>query len=175
MALPVLLENYSTSGLACALSELAGSRPERPWLTLTSKELPLRGLADWANCTSYYKYLAPLTPVSHPDLRTLESNPGILSEEPVLTVTLLTISSRYMHLTGAGSQTRSMMVHERLWKYLQNMVTRMFWGQEQFGGGFCGAGGRKRASKGTERGRLRTVGTVERYVKSTIRDLTIRR
>ncbi|MCJ1230631.1 hypothetical protein MMC12_007305 [Toensbergia leucococca] len=36
------------------------------------------------------------------------------------------------------------------------MITRMFWGQEQFGGGFCGAGNRKGG-----RGRLRTLGTIE--------------
>ncbi|KAL8930656.1 MAG: hypothetical protein Q9208_000527 [Pyrenodesmia sp. 3 TL-2023] len=51
------------------------------------------------------------------------------------------------------------MVHERLWNYLQNMITRMFWGQEQFGGGFCGAGPRK--AKSTVRGGLRTLGTIE--------------
>lgn len=51
------------------------------------------------------------------------------------------------------------MVHERLWSYLQNMITRMFWGQEQFGGGFCGAGPRK--GKSTVRGGLRTLGTIE--------------
>ncbi|KAL8907941.1 MAG: hypothetical protein Q9207_001087 [Kuettlingeria erythrocarpa] len=51
------------------------------------------------------------------------------------------------------------MVHERLWSYLQNMITRMFWGQEQFGGGFCGAGPRR--AKTTVRGGLRTLGTIE--------------
>ncbi|KAL8737274.1 MAG: hypothetical protein Q9181_001828 [Wetmoreana brouardii] len=51
------------------------------------------------------------------------------------------------------------MVHERLWSYLQNMITRMFWGQEQFGGGFCGAGSRK--PKSSVKGGLRTLGTIE--------------
>ena len=145
------------------------------WLVHSKRSHGLHGLVctlyreklhDWADYSSYYKYVAPLTPVSHPDLRALDTNPGILSEEPVLTVTLLTIASRYMRLTGPGSQTRSMMVHERVLKYLQNMMTRMFWGQDQFGGGFCGAGARKRTPKGLEKGRLRTVGTIERYVWS---------
>lgn len=39
------------------------------------------------------------------------------------------------------------------------MITRMFWGQEQFGGGFCGAGSRK--PKSTVKGGLRTLGTIE--------------
>ncbi|KAI4107153.1 MAG: hypothetical protein L6R37_001854 [Teloschistes peruensis] len=43
--------------------------------------------------------------------------------------------------------------------FVQNMITRMFWGQEQFGGGFCGAGPRKLRS--TVNGGLRTLGTIE--------------
>ena len=111
---------------------------------------------------SFYKYLAPLTPIITPDLRDLEANPRLLSEEPVMTVTLLTIASRYVRLTGPGSQTRSLMISERLWQYLQNMMTRMFWGQEQFGGGFCRAGARRSPSQTPDKGRLRTYGTVER-------------
>ena len=53
------------------------------------------------------------------------------------------------------------MVHERLWSYLQNMITRMFWGQEQFGGGFCGAGMKKLPPRSAIKGGLRTVGTIE--------------
>ncbi|KAL9128162.1 MAG: hypothetical protein Q9217_003105 [Psora testacea] len=110
----------------------------------------------------YYKYLAPLTPISPPDLRNLRKNPGLLLEEPMLTVTLLTIASRYMKVTGTGSQTRSYMIHERLWQYLQSMITRMFWGQEQFGGGFCGAGARRsKGARSADKGKLRSLGTIE--------------
>lgn len=80
----------------------------------------------------------------------------------MLTVTLLTIASRYMKLEGPGSVTRSFMVHERLWTYLQNTITRMFWGQEQFGGGFCGAGAQRRGQSSGSRGSLRSLGTIER-------------
>ena len=37
------------------------------------------------------------------------------------------------------------------------MISRMFFAQEQFGGGFCGAG-----TKAGEQGGLRTLGTIER-------------
>ena len=77
----------------------------------------------------------------------------------MLVVTMLTIASRYKQLPGPGSKSRSYMVHERLWNYLQNMISRMFWGQEQFGGGFCGAGSRK--LKSPLKGGLRTLGTIE--------------
>lgn len=37
----------------------------------------------------------------------------------------------------------------------------MFWGQEQFGGGFCGAGMKKLPPRSAIKGGLRTVGTIE--------------
>lgn len=78
-------------------------------------------------------------------------------------VTLLTIASRYMRLPGPGGQTRSYMIHERLWMYLQNMITRMFWGQEQYGNGFPLLGTRRRGGKPAEKGGLRALGTIERF------------
>ena len=80
----------------------------------------------------------------------------------MLTVTILTIATRYKKLTGPGGQSRSFMIHERFWNYLQNMITRMFWGQEQFGGGFCGAGSLKVDQK-ADRAGLRSLGSIERY------------
>lgn len=41
------------------------------------------------------------------------------------------------------------------------MITRMFWGQEQFGGGFCGAGMKKLPPRSAIKGGLRTMGTIE--------------
>lgn len=51
------------------------------------------------------------------------------------------------------------MIHERLWNHLQNLITRMFWGQEQFGGALSGAGLRS----GVQKEGLRSLGTIERY------------
>ncbi|KAL8664637.1 MAG: hypothetical protein Q9202_002907 [Teloschistes flavicans] len=93
------------------------------------------------------------------DFRSPETHPRFLADEPLLAVTVLSIASRYKQLSGPGGESRSYMVHERLWSHLQNMITRMFWGQEQFGGGFCGAGPRKIRS--TVNGGLRTLGTIE--------------
>ena len=107
----------------------------------------------------FYKHLAPLTPISPPDFRSPSSHARLLNDEPMLAVTLLTIAARYKRMSGPGAQSRSFLIHEKLWVYLQGMITRMFWGQEQFGGGFCGAGTAKRSSNG--RG-LRSLGTIER-------------
>ncbi|MCJ1393524.1 hypothetical protein MMC18_006399 [Xylographa bjoerkii] len=109
----------------------------------------------------FYKYLAPLTPIGPLQFRFPASHAKLLSEEPVLTVTLLTIASRFMVLTGPAGQSRSFTVHDKLWTYLQAMITRMFWGQEQSGGGFCGAGATREQRSAVTRGGLRGLGTVE--------------
>ncbi|KAI9837359.1 MAG: hypothetical protein M1819_000434 [Sarea resinae] len=118
----------------------------------------------------FYTYLAPLTPISPPSFRSPADHARLLSEEPVLTITILTIASRHMNLSGPGAISRSYTVHEKLWTYLRGMIGRMFWGQEQFGGGFCGAGASvldaqaQNSStlwKDVRKGSLRTLGTVE--------------
>ena len=109
----------------------------------------------------FYDHMASLTPISPPDFSDLSTHGKLLNEEPMLTVTLLTISSRYMELKGPGGDSRSFKIHEQLWQYLQGMITRMFWGQEQFGGGFCGAGKTSEEVEARRRG-LRSLGTAER-------------
>ena len=107
----------------------------------------------------FYKHLAPMTAICPPDFSSPSSHLKLLSDEPMLAVTLLTIAARYKKMSGPGAQSRSFLIHEKLWLYLQGMITRMFWGQEQFGGGFCGAGAAKRSSNGKG---LRSLGTIER-------------
>jgi len=110
----------------------------------------------------FYTYLSPLTPIVVPDYRDHATHGKLLKEEPMLVVTLLTISSRFARLTGAGAASRASAIHEKLWKYLQGMIDRMIWGQEQFGGGFCGAGQQPGSDVNPlSRKGLRTLGTVE--------------
>lgn len=115
----------------------------------------------------YYAYLSPLTPISPPTFRNPASHITLLTEEPILTVTLLTIASRYRPMPGPGGHCRSHAIHEQLWTYLRSMVERVVWGQEAFGGGFCGSGVEAAQSsntapwRGLRRGSLRTLGTIE--------------
>jgi hypothetical protein len=89
----------------------------------------------------------------------------LLTEEPILAIALLTIASRHMRLSGPGAGSRAYSIHDKLWTYLRCMVERLLWGQEQFGGGFCGGGAVKvresKAGQITWKGSLRTLGTVE--------------
>ncbi len=110
----------------------------------------------------FYKYLSPMTPITIPDLRSPLVHAKLLSDEPMLAVTLLTISSRYMVLTGPGAVSRAFAIHEKLWTFLHGMINRMIYGQEQFGGGFCGAGLKPIINQKAAgiRG-LRTLGAIE--------------
>jgi hypothetical protein len=116
----------------------------------------------------YYAYLSPLTPISPPTFRNPSSHPTLLIEEPILTVTLLTIASRYRKMPGPGGHCRSHAIHEQLWTYLRGMIERCLWGQEAFGGGFTGSGASDLDQtsttapwRGLRKGSLRTLGTVE--------------
>ncbi|CAG8976872.1 hypothetical protein HYALB_00003483 [Hymenoscyphus albidus] len=116
----------------------------------------------------YYEYLSPLTPISPPTFKDPSTHLTLLTEEPILTVTLLTISTRYRQMEGAGGHCRSHAIHEQLWTYLRGMIERCLWGQEAFGGGFCGSGaesGPQTSStapwRGLRKGSLRTLGTIE--------------
>ncbi|KAJ6785906.1 hypothetical protein PWT90_05547 [Aphanocladium album] len=121
----------------------------------------------------YYKFLSPLTPISPPTFSNPASHFTLLTEEPILTVTLLTIASRYRQIPGTGGQCRSHAIPEQLWTYLRGMIERCLWGQEAFGGGFCGSGGSATTAmlseetsstapwRGLRKGSLRTLGTIE--------------
>ncbi|KAF7547532.1 hypothetical protein G7046_g8972 [Stylonectria norvegica] len=118
----------------------------------------------------YYKYLSPLTPISPPTFSNPASHVTLLYEEPILTVTLLTIASRYRQMPGTGGHCRSHAIHEQLWTYLRGMIERCLWGQEAFGGGFCVSASTifdetQTSStapwRGLRKGSLRTLGTIE--------------
>ncbi|KAI0382637.1 hypothetical protein F5Y04DRAFT_270213 [Hypomontagnella monticulosa] len=115
----------------------------------------------------YYEYLSPMTPISPPTFRSPASHATLLTEEPILTVTLLTIASRYYRIRTTGGHCRSHAIHEELWRYLRRMIERCLWGQEAFGGGFCGSGADESQTsstapwRGLRKGSLRTLGTIE--------------
>ena len=139
--------------LSTAIEAWSGVRFVRAgWFT------PLEGIAY---VTYFYEYLSPLSPILPPNFSLPELQPRLLKEEPMLLVTILAIASRYMSLKGPGAKSRSFWIHDKLWGYLQGMLTRMFWGQEQFGGGFCGAGGLSVEDAEAKKRGLRSLGTIE--------------
>lgn len=120
---------------------------------------------------SYFENLAPLSPIVLPDFSHPTKHIAMLTEEPVLTVALLTIASRHMKLTGNGANSRAYSIHEKLWSYLKGMIERLFWGQEKFANSKVPAGYSKprqftlsnppSSSQADMGGNLRSLGTVE--------------
>ena len=158
----------SRLGLDFDLSEPDGSLQVKQSTTLISTYLSICLTFDLLTGCSYYEYLSPLTPISPPTFRDPGTHPTLLIEEPILTVTLLTIATRYRQIPGPGGHCRSHAIHEQLWTYLRGMIERCLWGQEAFGGGFCGSGAESEAQtsstapwRGLRKGSLRTLGTIE--------------
>ncbi|KAJ5952519.1 uncharacterized protein N7479_010932 [Penicillium vulpinum] len=116
----------------------------------------------------YYEHLAPMSPVVIPDFSHPSTHRALLTNEPVLAVTILTIASRHLKPKGEGANTRAFYIHDRLWAYLRSMIERLFWGQEKFDAGISGIG-RPRSldlsspmsGKCSASGQLRSLGTVE--------------
>lgn len=115
----------------------------------------------------YYENLAPMSPVVTPDYSQPSTHRTLLTDEPVLAVTILTIASRHLKPKGDGASTRAFYIHDRLWSYLRGMIERLFWGQEKFDAGGPGIG-RPRgldlaptSGKPNAKGNLRALGTVE--------------
>lgn len=107
-----------------------------------------------------------MSPVVIPDFSNPSTHRTLLTDEPVLAVTVLTIASRHLKPKGDGADTRAFYIHDRLWSYLRGMIERLFWGQEKFDAG--GGISRPRSldlaptsGKVNVKGNLRALGTVE--------------
>ena len=113
----------------------------------------------------FYTHLAPMTPVVTQEFADPATHKRLLTEEPILALTILAISSRYCDLKTPSKKSRGFYIHEHLWVTLRKIIQRLLWGQEQFGGGFTGAGmvPTQETATGqiTWKGSLRTLGTIE--------------
>ncbi|PGH27654.1 hypothetical protein AJ80_00668 [Polytolypa hystricis UAMH7299] len=121
----------------------------------------------------YYEHLAPLSPIVLPDFSPPSTHLKLLTEEPVLAVTMLTIASRHMKLEGNGANSRAYSIHEKLWSYLRGMIERLFWGQEKFDTSSLPSNVSKSRDFGFSAGQpnlsghLRSLGTVEALLMLT--------
>jgi hypothetical protein len=84
----------------------------------------------------FYNYQSAFSPVVPECFRDHSQHPVLIEEEPILTITILMIGSRYRKWTGPAAVARSYIVHDRLWRYLQGMISRLFWSEDLFVGEF---------------------------------------
>jgi len=96
----------------------------------------------------FHTYLLPLSPILSGHFALPSAQLDLLTNEPLLAITILTIAARYCPL---GAASRGVYLHGRLWQFTQGLVGRVIWGQDR------GTGRRR----GKETKGLRGLGTVE--------------
>jgi len=79
----------------------------------------------------FFKHMCPLSPIISDFYGKHVNHRQLLTDEPVLCCTILAVSSRYHILPGIGGVSRSTILHDRLWQYCQDLLTRTMFGQER--------------------------------------------
>ncbi|RSL60116.1 hypothetical protein CEP53_005558 [Fusarium sp. AF-6] len=87
---------------------------------------------------------SPLSPVIVDQFRSHSAHTHLIHEKAMLCYTILTISSRFFMLPGAGGTSRSHYIHQRLWSHCEMLIKRILLGQEK-----------------TSTSKTRVIGTVE--------------
>lgn len=117
----------------------------------------------------FYNFQSAFSPVVPEYFRSHSQHATLIEEEPVLTIAILMIGSRYRQWTGPAAVARSYIVHDRIWRYLQGMISRLFWSEDLFVGEFLslkdpslshGRGPRPTSMDSWSHG-FRTLGTCE--------------
>ncbi|RSM18726.1 hypothetical protein CDV31_002446 [Fusarium ambrosium] len=125
------------------------SEPEDSTLDLWDKcRFVRQGLFTAQEAVTYmdlfFEKLQPLSPVIVDQFRSHSAHTHLIHEEAMLCCTILTISSRFFMLPGAGGTSRSHYIHQRLWSHCEMLIKRILLGQEK-----------------TSTAKTRAIGTVE--------------
>jgi hypothetical protein len=84
----------------------------------------------------FYNFQSAFSPVVPECFRDHSQHATLIEQEPILTITILMIGSRYRKWTGPAAVARSYIVHDRVWRCLQRMISRLFWSEDFFVGEF---------------------------------------
>ena len=79
----------------------------------------------------FFKHMCPLSPIISHFYGEHRNQRLLLNEDPTLCCTILMISSRYYILPGVGGISRGYIIHDRLWKHCQHLITRTLFGQDK--------------------------------------------
>jgi hypothetical protein len=79
----------------------------------------------------FFQTLSPLSPILTDFYSDHANHYLLVTQEPLLCCVILTISSRYHNLPGAGGISRGYLIHERLWHHCQHIILRVMLGQEK--------------------------------------------
>lgn len=92
----------------------------------------------------FFKNIANLSPILDQFYADQSNHYLLVTQEPMLTCIILTISSRYHTLPTIGGQSRGYLIHQRLWDHFQHLLMRLVLGQEKI-----------------SKAKTRTLGTIE--------------
>jgi hypothetical protein len=109
----------------------------------------------------FYNFHSAFSPLVPDYFRCHSQHATLIEEEPVLTITILMIGSRYRTWTGPAAVARSYIVHDRIWRYLQGMISRLTWSEDLFVGEFASLNGPRPAYTDSWSHGFRTLGTCE--------------
>lgn len=109
----------------------------------------------------FYQFHSSFSPAVPDCFRCHSQHVALIEEEPILTITILMIGSRYRQWTGPAAVARSYLVHDRIWRYLQGMISRLTWSEDLFVGEFPSLNGPRPAYTDSWSNGFRTLGTCE--------------
>ncbi|KAH6703103.1 C6 transcription factor [Leptodontidium sp. MPI-SDFR-AT-0119] len=78
----------------------------------------------------FFRNLSPLSPILLDYYSDHSNHPALISSEPMLCTTILTISSRYHVLHGDGGMLRSDDIHRKFWLYWKTLFMKVMYGEE---------------------------------------------
>ncbi|KAG7291236.1 hypothetical protein NEMBOFW57_001248 [Staphylotrichum longicolle] len=76
----------------------------------------------------YFNVMWSLRPVVHPFYRDRSRYALLAADEPLLSISLVTLSSRYYSLSGSHGEIRSERIHWQAWKFLRKYLQSALWG-----------------------------------------------
>ena len=80
----------------------------------------------------FFDHMLPLTPITLPDYKDPVTHGRLIREEPMLTVTILTIATRYTAMQNPRTEARTMFIHQKLWGCLLKMINQLGIGDDGF-------------------------------------------
>jgi hypothetical protein len=95
----------------------------------------------------FFQNMNTLSPILSHYYHAHSNHDVLVSRDPVLCCTIITLSSRYHLLAGEGGLSRGFQIHDRMWKHCQSLFHRVVWGQ-----------------RWTAKDELRALGTIESFL-----------
>ncbi|KAK3897543.1 hypothetical protein C8A05DRAFT_47887 [Staphylotrichum tortipilum] len=127
---PNVSKNATPSVAADALLELRHPvDPEGPWdkfVLIRKGVLTKSEVIEYLDF--YFNAMWALRPVVHSFYRDRSRYGLLAAEEPLLSVSLVTLASRYHVLSGSHGEIRSERIHWQAWKFLRKYLQSALWG-----------------------------------------------